>query len=564
MSASAVILDQFGRPVEREAPKAPSLQQVFARFDLAQTTAHNRRHWAFADGLSARAAMSPSVRSIVRRRSRYEADNNSWYSGILRTASNHIVGCGPRCQVLTNNREGNARIERALARWFRQIQLTEKLRLIVQTDWRDGEIFAMRTARPRNWPISLDIRLYESEQCAAPWIGNTIGDPYIDDGIRIDPNSNEIEYYFYDHHPGDVAFVPTLSGKWYPSSDVIHVFRRERPGQVRGIPRATSALNTLPVMRRQEMATLLASETAASFATYLKSSSSALEAVPSAEAFQEMEIAFNMLSTLPAGWDIAQVDPKHPGPQYEMFQRQALMSFSRCTNMPYALAAGTSKDSNFSSLKGDIKNVWEPEVRSEQNRLELSVMETLFRWFLEEAVYVPGLLDGMPSIDEIEHQWYWPPLPNLDEVESAQAAKLRLSAGLSTPSKEHAVQGTDFETIVGQMARDYGSSPEEMRKRLLAINLAVDPATMATTQPAGGSPSPSGPYTELGQRAWNNNQNRIRRILDALVSGDMTQGWARIELQNIGLDEKAVQAYLDDAADGIVDSPSLQPAGGAT
>ena len=64
MSASAVILDQFGRPVEREAPKSPSLQQVFARFDLAQTTAHNRRHWAFADGLSARAAMSPSVRQL--------------------------------------------------------------------------------------------------------------------------------------------------------------------------------------------------------------------------------------------------------------------------------------------------------------------------------------------------------------------------------------------------------------------------------------------------------------------------------------------------------------------
>ena len=502
--------------------------------------------------------MSPAVRGIVRKRSRYEADNNSWYAGILRTASNHIVGAGPRLQVLTANTDANTRIERAFVRWARTVQLAEKLRVMVETYWRDGEVFAMRTNRPRNWPISLDIRTYEAEQCAAPWIGQSLGDPYVDDGIRIDPNSNEIEYYFYDHHPGDIAFVPTLKGQWYPSSDVIHLFRRERPGQVRGIPRATSALNTLPVMRRQEMATLLASETAASFATYLKSDSPSLEAVPSAEAFQEMEIAFNMLSTLPAGWDIAQVDPKHPGPQYEMFQRQALMSFSRCTNMPYALAAGTSKDSNFSSLKGDMKNVWEPEVRTEQNRIELAAIEHVFRWFLEDAVYVPGLLDGLPSISEIDHQWYWPPLPNLDEVDSATAAILRVSKGLSALSKEHANQGTDFETEVAQMARDFGITVQEMKAKLLEAN-GFTPATQAAG--AAGSTTPA-PYTELGQRAWNNNQKRIRNILDSLVVGDMTEGRARIELQNIGLDSAAAQAYLDDAADGAISSPDLQQSGG--
>lgn len=60
--------------------------QVNAKFDLAQTTADNRKHWASADGLSARAAISPAVRRVVRIRSRYEAENNSWYAGILRTA----------------------------------------------------------------------------------------------------------------------------------------------------------------------------------------------------------------------------------------------------------------------------------------------------------------------------------------------------------------------------------------------------------------------------------------------------------------------------------------------
>jgi hypothetical protein len=78
---TSTVVDQFGKPFARTA-------DVRASFDLAKTTVHNRRHWANADGLAARAAMSPAVRTLVRQRSRYEFDNNSWYSGILRTAAN--------------------------------------------------------------------------------------------------------------------------------------------------------------------------------------------------------------------------------------------------------------------------------------------------------------------------------------------------------------------------------------------------------------------------------------------------------------------------------------------
>ena len=37
---------------------------VRARFDLAQTTSENRKHWTNADGLAARAAISQAVRRV--------------------------------------------------------------------------------------------------------------------------------------------------------------------------------------------------------------------------------------------------------------------------------------------------------------------------------------------------------------------------------------------------------------------------------------------------------------------------------------------------------------------
>jgi len=86
---------------------------VRARFDAAQTNDANRRHWAFADNLSADAAASPEVRRTLRARARYEAANNAYARGIVLTLANDVIGTGPRLQMLTADPEANAVIEAA-------------------------------------------------------------------------------------------------------------------------------------------------------------------------------------------------------------------------------------------------------------------------------------------------------------------------------------------------------------------------------------------------------------------------------------------------------------------
>ena len=601
---------------------------VNAKFDLAQTTADNRKHWAAADGLSARAAMSAAVRRVVRIRSRYEAENNSWYAGILRTAVNHIVGNGPRLQLLTASPEANARIEKAWRQWAMKTDLADMLRTICEAYWRDGEVFVMRADRPQNWPLTLDIRTIEADQVANPWASSVYNDPFTDDGIRFDRSTNELEVYVYNYHPGSNVYQSTQEGEWYSSREVLHLFRADRPGQTRGIPRATPALQTLPIMRRQELATLYSAETAANFAMYLKSNSPSLDPSSSPADFAEIELTRNMLTTLPAGWEIGQVEPKQPGPLYEMFQRQALQSFSRCTNMPYTLAAGTGKDANFSSFKGDMKNVWEPEVQCEQSRIEWSIIEPVFRWFLESAIYVPGLLDGLPSISQIDHKWHWPPLPELDAVDSANAASIRLSTGQSTLTQEHARRGQDWATESARAADDFGIDVLTYKRALFAktfdsassaptdttittgttavadtamngaqvtsiveiisqvagrvippvsakalirsafpaipeanVDAMLSPfaALPATVQPGiAADGMPQGEYTQLGQRAFSNNQKRIMQTLQKLVDGAVTQVMAEQTLASIGLAPDRIAALITDAMDGGIEPSVIQ------
>ena len=532
---------------------------VNAKFDLAQTTSDNRKHWASADGLSARAAISPAVRRVVRIRSRYEAENNSWYAGILRTAVNHIVANGPRLQLLTPDPVANARIEKAWRQWAAKIDLADTLRTVVEAYWRDGESFLMRAEKPQNWPLTLDVRIFEADQISNPWNASIYNDEFVDDGIKFDKSTNELQLYVYDRHPGSNSYASTQTGRWYPACEVLHLFRAERPGQTRGIPRATPALQTLPIMRRQELATLYSAETAANFAMYLKSSSPALDPSASPADFAEIELTRNMLTTLPAGWEIGQVEPKQPGPLYEMFQRQALQSFSRCTNMPYTLAAGTGKDANFSSFKGDMKNVWEPEVQCEQSRIEWSIIEPMFKWFLEAAIYVPGLLSGMPSISDIDHRWHWPPLPELDAVDSATAAKIRLTSGLSTLTSEHARRGQDWDTEAQRAAADFGVSVEQYKQALFAITFGIQPGGAPQFGGMNAAPTemPQGEYTQLGQRAFSNNQKRIQKTLQQLASGEITETFARVTMQSIGMAPDRIDALLADAADGTVDTVEI-------
>tara|TARA_R110000868_G_scaffold25944_1_gene100518 strand:- start:7795 stop:9447 length:1653 start_codon:yes stop_codon:yes gene_type:complete len=534
---------------------------IQARFDIAQTTSENRKHWANADSLSARAAISPAVRRVVRIRSRYEAENNSWYAGILRTAVNHIVGNGPRLQMLTANIEANQRIEKAFRRWAMKIDLADMTRTMVEAYWRDGEVFVMRSKRPQNFPLTLDLRTFEADQVATPWIGTSYADPFIDDGIRFDRSTNELELYVYDNHPGGNVPLSTINGQWYSSKEVLHLFRADRPGQTRGIPRATPALQTLPIMRRQELATLYSAETAANFAMYLKSNSPSIDPASSPADFAEIEIARNMLTTLPAGWEIGQVEPKQPGPLYEMFQRQALQSFSRCTNMPYTLAAGTGKDANFSSFKGDMKNVWEPEVKCEQSRVEFSIIEPVFMWFLEEAIYVPGLLDGLPQISEIDHKWHWPPLPELDAVDSANAAQIRLSTGQSTLTEEHARRGQDWATESARAAADFGVDEPTYKAAVFAKTFGLTPGAPMPSAPIPGQAQaaalPQGEYTTIGQRAFTNNQKRIKSALDQFAIGEMSQVMAEQTLASIGLAPDRIAALIADALDGGVQDQTV-------
>ena len=177
------------------------IRVIRARYDAAQTTDENRRHWALADGLSADAAASPMVRRILRNRCRHEVANNSYARGIVLTLANDSVGTGPRLQLTGVSGEDARQAERAFADWARAIDLPEKLRCLRVSQAEDGEGFGLLTSNPGlPSPVTLDLRLVEADQVTTPGARAPTGDAV--DGIVFDPSGNPVEYHVLRAHPG--------------------------------------------------------------------------------------------------------------------------------------------------------------------------------------------------------------------------------------------------------------------------------------------------------------------------------------------------------------------------
>jgi hypothetical protein len=68
---------------------------------------------------------------------------------------------------------------------------------------------------------------------------------------------------------------------------------------------------------------------------------------------------------------------------------------------------------------------------------------------------------------------------------------------------------------------------------------------------------PQGEYTTIGQRAFTNNQKRIKSALDQFASGAMSQVMAEQTLASIGLAPDRIAALIADALDGGVQDQTV-------
>ncbi|GIK26797.1 MAG: phage portal protein [Betaproteobacteria bacterium] len=444
---------------KNHSPTAPRgrLLVVRGKYDAAQTTHENRRHWANADHLSADAAMGADVRRVLRSRARYEVANNSYAKGIVLTLANYVVGTGPRLQMLTDDPEANRLIEREFTRWAKAIGLAHKLRTMRIAQCETGECFSLLTSNPRiTAPVQLDLRLIEADQVSTPF-GVRPTDEGAVDGIVFDGFGNPVGYYVLRRHPGDQRAWRAGVGDYdlMPAEAVVHLFRAERPGQSRGVPEITSSLSLFATLRRYTLAVLGAAEQAALPSGVIYTDAPADAESAAVEPMDTVEMDRGTWMTMPYGWKIGQVKAEQPTTVYGDFKHEVINEIARCLNMPFNIAAGNSSGYNYASGRLDHQAFFKA-IRVDQNFLGDMVLDRLLKAWLDEAVLIEGYLPQwlrQLGVD-LPHQWFWDGLEHVDPQKEATAQATRLQSNTTTLAAEYAKAGLDWESELRQRARE--------------------------------------------------------------------------------------------------------------
>jgi lambda family phage portal protein len=427
---------------------------VRARYDAAQTTHDNYRHWALADGLSADVAASPAVRRILRNRARYEVANNSYARGIVLTLANDAIGTGPRLQLMGIRGEDARLIERGFADWAAAVGLAEKLRCMRMAQVEDGEAFALLVSNPRlGVPVTLDLRLVEAEQVSTPNVGWL--QPNRIDGIVFDTAGNAVEYHILKFHPGGPMGLMPLEYDRVPAKSVIHLFRPDRPDQRRGIPEITPAIPLFAQLRRYTLAVIAAAETAADYAGIVYTDAPAGGEADPVEPMDTIALEKRALLTMPGGWKMEQMRAEQPSTTYAEFKHEILNEIARCLNMPFNIAAGNSSGYNYSSGRLDHQTYFKA-LRVDQARIAAQALDRVFTVWLREALLIDGYLPERLRAAGLDwsHQWFWDGHEHVDPAKEANAQATRLQNLTTTLADEYARRGQDWEAQLQQRARE--------------------------------------------------------------------------------------------------------------
>lgn len=192
----------------------------------------------------ARLDISKATRVILQGKARYWERNSALINRLADIFECYVVGSGLQVNPASSDQEWNDRAKVWWRTWERFADIASRQTfgtlqgLITRAWFIDGEAFVLlvqgETGRPR-------LQILEAHRVETPPDLQDKEGSSIVDGVEIDPSSGRpVKYWIWE---------PIGNGqkkyKALPAEQVLHVFEPQRPGQYRGLPFFTAALNTI-------------------------------------------------------------------------------------------------------------------------------------------------------------------------------------------------------------------------------------------------------------------------------------------------------------------------------
>lgn len=336
-----------------------------------------------------------------------------------------------------------------------QMNFHEMTGLVAATRLIDGESFAVLKDIPRVHSLySLRAKLVDTSIITQPrGVGSS--DYLWRDGVRLDVNGRPYSYWF--ENPDGSGYEVNACGRVSGRRNVLHVFRKEFPGQSRGIPYLSAVMRELRKIEEYTKAELESAVVAAMFTAFIKSNDNSVLDSPKdfsgdspAVASDEYSLGPAAIMHLQPNEDVTFANPGRPNTGFAQYVDFMVKMIGAALNLPYEVLMKTFQ-SSYSATKGaqnEARKFFSVEKMWISNRwCKPFYEEWLTERVISGAIVAPGFLtDVRIRRAYMKAEWIGETTGSVDLGSELDASEKMIRLGYSTPQKEAAqFTGQDWE-----------------------------------------------------------------------------------------------------------------------
>ncbi len=438
-------------------------------------------------------ADASSIRDLseLRARSRDLVRNSPIAGGAIETQVSHVVGTGLSLQSRIDAKklgmdddaasEWQTNTEREFLLWceseyadaYGQQNFYELQDLAFRSRLESGDAFVVLASVKRpEWPFTLALQVIEADRVSNP--DNKGDTPELTQGIERDAAGAPVAAHISDRHPGAYGF--TKDAKWTRvpfrgktgRRNVLHLMRKIRPGQTRGIPELAPIIETLKQLTRYSTAEVDAAVNSATIAMFAKMDPDTFSDIFDDEAQKKyMESAGRWDGTLKSGAvinllpgeEVTSPLQNRPNPNFDGFFSAVMGQIGVGLNIPKEVLMKHFQ-SSYSAARAALLDAWRT-FRIRREWLAGKLCQPTYEEWLADAVSTgrisaPGFFaDAAVRKAWSAAKWIGDGPGAIDPQKEAGAAKTRLEIGLTTLAEEIvAYDGGDWETKHRQQVRE--------------------------------------------------------------------------------------------------------------
>jgi len=453
----------FDRAIELVSPAA-AVRREQARLQLsvirkyeAATTGRRTTGWQ-AGGGSANAEIIQGI-GLVRNRSRQMVRDNEYAKKAVHTLATKIVG-STGINVIPEQKA-----ERALwSTWAGeqcdadgQLDFAGIQRLAAMT-WKEGGecLLRRRWRKPQDGlAVPMQIQLLEPDHLdhLKTGIDSASGEVIIM-GVQFNLLGQRTGYWLFSEHPGEVASIRrSLESKFVPASEVIHLYRKDRISQVRGVPELAVSLMRLRDLDGYEEAELVRKKIEACFTAFVTTDSPRMtigdltkeQGGSSTAPNRSVEkISPGLIKYLTQGESVAFGTPAAVG-GYGEYTSTQLHAIAAGAGVTYHQLTGDTSRSSYTSHRAALREFYDL-VEAEQWLTFIPMFVRPVRRWWREAAQLNGVRVGSKP-DRITT----PRKAMVDPLKDTLADKEEIRAGLKSLSEALRERGMDPETVFAEI-----------------------------------------------------------------------------------------------------------------